>query len=222
MLSDENNGLSKELSEVLKRMLAKQAIPDEESVDNRSPKIDNKALAEGGFPLRHCLKLTQMKGSGLEVAKKHLPKILNGDSLMVLSGDRGRGKTQMATWWAAQRTFHGKSPGRYTTTLDLIGDIKATWHEGGRNRGTEADLIKRYEKTPYLVLDEFHERGASDWEAQTLLGLVDRRYYSMKCTVIICSCKSEMLSKVINSSIVDRVNEIGDLIECDWSSYRTG
>lgn len=218
---EENDGMMKELIEAQKKLLAKQACSDS-LPPNRNLEIDDKALDEGGFPLRHRLRIPQMKGRGLEVAERCFPQIINGESLFVLSGDRGRGKTQIAVWWGAQRTLHGKSPGRYSTTSSLIGDIKATWNGGGRNRCTEADLIKRYEKTPYLVLDEFHERGASDWEAQILLDLIDHRYYAMKCTVIICSCKAEMLPKVINSSITDRANETGGLIECDWKSYRTG
>jgi DNA replication protein DnaC len=207
-----------ELVEAQKKLLAKHSISPPELQERQ---IDNKALARGGYPLRHRLQLERMKqGLALEMAKKHLSKILNGDALIILSGDRGLGKTQIATWWAAQRTLHGKKAGRYIKTASLIEDIKATWNQGGR-RGKETDLIERYEQTSYLVLDEFHERGASDWEARTLINLIDHRYDAMKCTVIICNCKPERITQIINTSILDRANETGGLIYCDWSSYRT-
>jgi len=182
--------------------------------------IDGKALESGGYPLRHRKQLTAMFGPSLEMAQKHLPKILKGDALLILVGDRGPGKTQISTWWAAQRTLHDKSSGRYVKCADIISEIKSTWHDGGKSIGTENDVLRKYRSTSFLVIDEFHERGASEWEARTLINLLDHRYDDMKATVLIANIAVQKLEEAINKSIIDRANQTGGVIECNWPSYR--
>jgi DNA replication protein DnaC len=126
----------------------------------------------------------------------------------------------MATWLAAQRTAAGKGPGRYVKCADLIGKIKATWKDGGKSIDTENDIIRRYRETRFLVIDEFHERGSSDWESRCLTNLLDHRYDEMLATIIIANLSPEKAALEINPSILSRAQQTGGMVICDWSSYR--
>lgn len=179
-------------------------------------------LASRGFPARHRARLSEgMVGPSLEKAKELLPRLIVGDCLLLLVGNRGPGKTQMSTWWANERLKAGKFAGYYRKTADIITEIKTTWHDGGKTVGTEDDVLKKYRKTEYLVLDEFHEKGSSDWEARTLINILDHRYDSMLATVIIANMTEVEVRQQINPSIVSRAEETGGLVVCDWPSYRT-
>ena len=174
-------------------------------------------LLKNGFPLRHVNQIyIGLHGPGQEMMKKHLKRILGGDALIVLTGNRGPGKTQIAVTWAAERFRADKAPGRYVKCADLIGEIKETW---GKSTGEKA-VLDRYRRTKYLVIDEFHEKGASEWEARTLVNLLDHRYDDCKCTVLIANIEPSKITEAINPSIIDRANQTGGVISCDWESYR--
>lgn len=177
-------------------------------------------LGTRGYPLRHREHLGMMRGPSLEKARALLTRITGGDCLLLLVGDRGPGKTQMATYWGAQRLRNGQSCGWYRKTVDLISEIKQTWGDGGKAWGTEADILRKYRSTPFLILDEFHERGESDWEGRTLVNIIDHRYDAMLATVLIANMAPNEVRFKVNPSIVSRAEETGGLIECAWSSYR--
>jgi DNA replication protein DnaC len=222
--SSETKPIGTELALVLNRLQVKRSS----GFNRMAPagpsqcEIDEKLEARG-FPARHRKRLKEgLHGPGFEKAADLLPKILQGDCLLLLVGDRGPGKTQMATWWAAERMRAGKFPGWYRKTADLISEIKTTWNSGGKSIGTEDDLLKKYRTAAFLVLDEFHERGSSDWEARTLGNIIDHRYDNMLATVIIANMSEKEVRAQISQSIVSRAEETGGMVVCDWSSYRQG
>lgn len=193
--------------------------------EDPSPETDSQytglKLRESGFPERHIRQLASgLHGPGAERAQILLPRVMSGDTMLLLIGDRGPGKTQMATWWAAQRIAGGLSPGRYIKCADLIGEIKATWHDGGRSIGTEQDVLRKYHRTKFLVIDEFHERGGSDWESRCLVNIIDHRYDAMLATILIANLTEDQAGKEINPSILSRANQTGGVVLCDWPSYR--
>lgn len=179
-------------------------------------------LRECGYPERHIKRCAEgLHGPALAKCDELWPRVRSGDCLLLLVGIRGPGKTQMATEWARRRVCElGKSPGRYVKCADLIGEIKATWHDGGKAVGSEQDVLRKYRRTRYLVIDEFHERGASDWESRALVNIIDHRYDAMLATVIIANLSEQEAAQQINPSILSRANETGGLIVCDWGSYR--
>ena len=178
-------------------------------------------LKQGQYPTRHIERLeSKIFGPGSEMCDSMWPKVQTGDCILILAGTRGAGKTLIATEWAKRRSEDGKSAGRYAKCADIISDIKATWHDGGKSIGTEQDVLRRYRTAKYLVIDEFHERGASEWEARTLINILDHRYDAMLATVLIANLSLTEVQQNINPSILDRANETGGLVVCDWPSYR--
>lgn len=180
-----------------------------------------KALLEAGFPRRHVAQLGRgLHGPSLAKARELWPRLAGGDALMILTGDRGPGKTQMAAWWASRRVEAGNSPGRYVKCADLLGEIKATWHDGGRRTGTAQDVLRKYRRAPYLVIDEFHKRGGSDWECRCLVNLLDHRYDDMLATVLIVNATAAKIDAEIHPGILSRARQTGGLVVCDWPGYR--
>lgn len=213
--------IAMEIAERMARIQVKRGERGEPPAPDRSHEI-NEELKAKGYPKRQRLQLSEgLVGPGAEKATELLPRLLAGDCLLVLIGDRGPGKTQMATWWAAERMKAGLKPGFYRKTADLITEIKTTWSDGGKTVDTENDILRKYRGAHYLVLDEFHERGASDWESRTLINIIDHRYDSMLATVLIANMKLEQATEQINPSILSRAEETGGLVVCDWPSYRT-
>lgn len=178
-------------------------------------------LLAAGFPRRHVERLSQgLHGASLDKARELWPRLARGDALLILAGDRGPGKTQMATWWAARWIEEGRPPGRYVKCADLIGGIKATWRDGGRHASTAEEVLRRYRRAPYLVIDEFHERGGSDWECRCLVNLLDHRYDDMLATVLIVNTAAEKVGEGIHPGILSRARETGGLVVCGWAGYR--
>ena len=218
------NAIGIEIAQVFNRLRERHSgackppaprLPSHSEIDAR--------LAERGFPGRHRRRLREgLHGPGLDKARELLPKIIEGNCLLLLIGDRGPGKTQMATWWAAERVRAGKAAGWYRKIADLISEIKLTWNAGGKSVGTEDDLLRKYRTTAFLVLDEFNERGSSEWESRTLANIIDHRYDNMLATVIIANMSEREVRLQVQPSIVSRAEETGGLVVCDWRSYRQG
>lgn len=182
-------------------------------------------LRKSNFPKRHTTRLQngQLYGQGLATAKHLWPKVASGDCTLLLVGDRGPGKTQIATWLAWQRLekLGAQSAGIYTKLVDLLGAIRMTWHEGGKSLDTENDILRRYKKNRFLVIDEVSEISGKDWEMQYLVNILDHRYDAMLATVMIANLSPNQVAEQIPASILDRANETGGLVVCDWPSYRS-
>ena len=182
-------------------------------------KLNLGALQALGWPLRQLLVVNKMHGPSLEKAKELLPKTFYG-SLIILLGERGPGKTQMATWIAYQRHLDQKPVGRYYKAMDLFGALKATWGEKGGNE-EQRELMDRFKSTPFLVVDELSEALVNDWERRLFVNIIDHRYDAMKPTILIANLSEKEAEQSLGRSIWSRAQETGGVVLCDWSSYRT-
>lgn len=203
-------------------MLNDQTTPEALAKKDRSSKLPAE-LAKAGYPLRHIQ--NEGKASQNSSQKQRGPfweRATTGDFTILLIGARGPGKTQLATNLAAKRFMDGQSPGIYTRLVDLLADIKRTWHDGGRTIGSEQDVLRRYRRTPYLVIDELQEIGGHDWELRYFSNILDHRYGDMLGTVLIGNLTPETVSSVIPASILDRINETGCMIDMSGLPSRRG
>ena len=182
------------------------------------PAEASKALEKGDFPLRHRMRIDQgMNGPSMQMLNDYKEKIVKGDVLLILIGPRRVGKTQLATAWAWERCKAEKPPGRYVTRTDLMGELKATWD----GVGAENEVVQKYRRTNYLVIDNFNEISVGDglWETRTLNTLINRRYDDMKATVLIATEAPEKAGSIFSELILEKTEQTGGVIKCNWAKY---
>lgn len=176
---------------------------------------DPEKLAQAGYPPRAIRALSNFHGPGSTKAAELLPLAMR-DGLLVLIGPTGRGKTVIATWLAAKRTEKGKSAGKFITTYALFARMKQCW---GKNEDSEL-VLTGWKKTGFLVIDEAQTRGDSPWENAVLDELINHRYAHELPTILIGNFDLENAQKSLGPRIMDRANECGGIVNCDWPSYR--
>lgn len=169
-----------------------------------------------GFPLRHVRHDPELSDKQTEtVSTMHAAIGGENGSIFVLWGKRGTGKTQMA--FAASEGLDADKC-RYVKASDIFREIRSTYRK--ESQESESDVIARFTKPLYLVIDEAQERGDTPFEDRALTHILDKRYDALLHTVIISNLTKEELAKSLGTSIVSRVHEVGAVIECNWQSFR--
>lgn len=180
---------------------------------------------DASWPRRHLERIATMTGPAYERAVKLAPKIV-GAKLCVLAGNRGMGKTQIATYVAWWRGQHGHGPGLYSRAFDMVQDVI----------GYDRDVkLARYQNAEFLTLDEVHRSRPADMPL--LESVVDDRYSNNRATILIGNWLTiEGIHKGqeidgeqcngIGSSLFHRLQEhqrdkSGGVVWCNWQSYRS-
>jgi hypothetical protein len=169
------------------------------------------------WPARAILDLKWFGGVPMEKALALQPTLEQG-GMVALIGDRGRGKTVMATWLAHERRKLRQDPGIYARAHDFFSAIRGTW---GKKDGLQEDeILEHFRETPFLVLDEIQERGSSDWEDRTLVHVLDYRHASFLPTLILGNLSAQELAVNLGASVLDRIKQTGYVVTCDWEGLR--
>ncbi|MFI4861754.1 MAG: ATP-binding protein [Phycisphaerales bacterium JB063] len=192
------------------------ATPTPSELDEiRRKRLAEDIIARSGLPRRHLkLRQSDAKGDAWAASCTALTKSLLGGMTGILSGDRGRGKTQMAVCASREFAAKGKTV-RYIRAMDLFRDLRE-----GMNNNCESDRIKHFSRPHLLIIDDAHERGDTEYETRSMVNLVDHRYGDEKATLLITNQSRAAFAKSVGPSIVSRIVESGVFIECDWKSYR--
>jgi DNA replication protein DnaC len=188
----------------------------ERELESDISRKDGKLTYLKTFPERAKQFIAQGKMAGPSLTKaRTLLKLLQSGRgpVLIVIGDRWTGKTVMSTWWAGMLGY-----GLYTKAFDLFAAVKRTYHDDSKVR--EHDVLERYRKADFLVIDEAQERKESDWENTLLTNLIDKRYDAMKPTVIIANLKQDALDAALGPSIIRRAHETaGGIVNCAWAPY---
>lgn len=176
-------------------------------------------LLNGGFPRRHIETLDACRDERehpWRLALDGLLPRLDSGILIPLLGRRGTGKTQLAVALASALIQRDPSATvRYVKAADLFRQLREAMHEG-----REAAALESLRRVSLLVIDEAHERGHTDYEDRTLVGLIDKRYDAMRDTLLIANQTRAEFAASIGASVVSRIHEVGEALECDWPSFR--
>jgi DNA replication protein DnaC len=168
-----------------------------------------------------------------QVPKRHIPRpksensewvvrrdqilgYLGKGAIIVLTGKRGTGKTQLGVE-AIRHTCYLSKAALYCQAMDVFLSLREAM---GLKDKSERNAIEPYLKPSMLVIDALEERGESQWEDRMLNHLIDKRYGALKDTILITNQSKAALAESIGPSIVSRVHETGEVIECLWDSFR--
>lgn len=154
------------------------------------------------------------------------PKLF-GNRLLVLAGDRGRGKTQIATFIAYHRMTKGHDCGIYTRAYDMH-RLCSSFDADSRK------ALLAFQRVPFLAIDEMHR--VEPKHLHVIESVLDERYANKRPTMLIGNWMTEagMLAgetvsgerlNGLGPTVMDRINEhtanrTGGVVWCRWESYR--
>lgn len=135
---------------------------------------------------------------------------------MALLGNRGCGKTQLAVSVIQSACESGRSS-RYVKRVDLSRMVRRTYDSKGE---TEADVIDDLVAVDLLVIDEMHQVTDTDFDRNLLVNILDRRYDEERATILVGNDSRGDFAASVGPSVISRIHETGEALECDWPSYR--
>jgi len=149
----------------------------------------------------------------------HLNALLTTGMLVGLVGRFGSGKTVMATMLMWDACLHlGVKSVWYCTAARFFRELQASFKS---ETSTEQGVMNRYVGYDLLVIDEAHERANSDYEDRRLVEVINMRYGRGRDTILITNLSMQEFAGSIGGAVMDRMNQVGGLVDCDWPSFRT-
>lgn len=175
-------------------------------------------MAASGIPKRHAdkIRVCQPQEARWGQVFSTVESRIGSGFIVAFLGRRGTGKTQLAAT-LIMSACHRLIECRYVKAMDFFREFRATFREDGER---EYSVVKRYSSYGLLVIDEAHERGHTDFESRTLANIIDHRYDQLRDTILISNESLKAFQSSVGPSISSRLNEVGEVFECDWESYR--
>lgn len=131
--------------------------------------------------------------------------LAQGRSLLLL-GNTNTGKTHVAC--AIVKAIIQKGlQAQYVAMSDMTRSITDTW---GSN--TEGEVYQRYQSPDLLVIDDVKTIGINQTDSKIFCEIIDKRYNSMKPTVII----SNNADKDLHTTFSQQAFNIGDTVRFNW------
>jgi DNA replication protein DnaC len=161
--------------------------------------------------------------------KTAIQALLNGESLFI-TGGCGTGKTHLACGLAYLYYFENISldpeypekykypePPVFLPSIEFFLELKESFDQ---NYSSENQILSKYASFKFLVLDDVGAEKISDWSRQMFYALIDRRYRSLRQTIITSNLSLEQLSKTIDDRIASRIVEMGPIIHLGNADHR--
>lgn len=183
------------------------------------PRHAEHARMAQGCPTRHCEATVEENPKWMGWYATAAAATGTG-CLLILCGDRGSGKTQLATELVRDARMR-RDKAKYTTSIDFFLSLREAFRSD-KEAPTERKAMEPFVTPKLLVIDEIHERGGSEWEDRMLRYVIDKRYGDRLDTVVIGNLRPEALFEQLGKSVRSRFEEIGTLIECVGLNWRKG
>jgi DNA replication protein DnaC len=136
---------------------------------------------------------------------------------LLLIGDLGTGKTQLACELGESFINRLLRSVRYVTAKGMVGEIQAAYSTDGK---TEESEIERFVRYDLLILDEIDLVPPKENALSLLTEVVNRRYGGHRPMIVITNQQLADLGKFVGDRVVDRFHENGFPCAFDWPSFR--
>ena len=111
------------------------------------------------------------------------------------------------------------SPVRFTSTIDLLSNIKATY--GKKDDGeSERAIVQKYQKAPLIILDDLGAEKPTEWTKERLFEIVDYRYSEELPIIITTNRTPKEMMDSLGMRIYDRIKEMCVLVSTAAPSQR--
>lgn len=212
-----------------------EAAPEGDSAAEavQSPSRPLYVRESNGWGRKYCEPI-ELHGEQWLAAFGEAQPIVATGGIVVMVGDRGPGKTQMAAElarggdWPTDKTpprrsdkglaMEPRKTALYLRARDISLEIERS--RKSHVKDSPLDVIERLSSAGFLAVDEFQERMESESENRNFNDIMDRRYDGNLPTVIIANMTRAEMFASLGASIVDRARENGKSIEFNWPSYR--
>jgi DNA replication protein DnaC len=185
-------------------------------------------LRASGLPDRFHFEVQRWHPKQRKVFDACKSRLTGVGAIIALVGPRGTGKTTVAAQliidraWDESRVIpcHRRPP--YRKLVSLIAKLKAVYSDFG---SIQAEELRRYMEDfcklhPLVILDETGECEDMRCKDRLLTDILDRRYSHRNDTVLISNQTFESFTQTTNPSTLSRLEEHGEIIVCDWPSFR--
>ncbi|MBW2637857.1 MAG: ATP-binding protein [Deltaproteobacteria bacterium] len=183
------------------------------------------ALDRAGISERHRgadlddMNCPNLKYSANIASLKEYVKIFDQEKVKgenrVLLGPMGTGKTMAAYAIAEHAVRKGKAV-MCSTFTGLMISLKETYGKGG---GTMMEAMKKFSDPILLVVDDVRA-GVSDHERDLFHEIINTRYEGMLSTIITANLNRSTLKEAIGNPCYDRIQQDGEIILLDSTSFR--
>lgn len=194
-------------------------------------------LADSNIPdewhtrgLSSWLRRTPNEQAAYDAAVAFGRRVKNGERpSLYIAGPIGTGKTMLASCLSVDLIRLGFSV-YWSNVGDLLRALRATFN----SNENEEDVINRYTKPPILVLDDLGKERPTEWAAEQLFAIFNKRYESNRTTIVTSNYGGADLVKRLTprpdltgyaddttaASIVDRVRGTSSIIVLEGTSKR--
>lgn len=165
---------------------------------------------------------TERSGCALNIASNYasnFPERSAQGGGLIFCGNPGTGKTHLSCSVANMVIRKFARSVLFTSAMSMTMKIKGTYESGSEI--TESAAINSFVFPELLIIDEVGIQYGTDYETRMFFGIINRRYESLKPTILISNLTLVELKQLIGERVVDRMREGGGaVIQCDWESYR--
>ena len=137
---------------------------------------------------------------------------------MIFTGNPGTGKTHVAC--AIANFVIGKgATALYSTATDFLVRVRNTYNSGSSE--TEKQVYDAFESPDLLVVDEIGRNQETEHSVATLFNMIDRRYRTMKPTILVTNLDKDQTVKLLGKALVSRFREGGGkMLGFAWPDLR--
>ena len=173
---------------------------------------------QSGVGERHRLPI--MLGANLEAHRQWAyslgiaREVVKNGGMMAFLGSPGNGKTQMAAYLVWE-VVHRPAPALFVESAEMVKALR----EPFKSRESELTVMRRFVDPVLLVIDEFR-LGKTDWEQEQMGFILNKRYATMRPTILTANMARPEFSAMLGPRLCDRFREDGQVIVFNWGSFR--
>lgn len=127
-----------------------------------------------------------------------------GMGLYLYSDIKGSGKTRMAVSIANELIYGKKIQVKFSTSLQILNEIKASWDRQIREC-SESKLLNFLCTSEILIIDDFGTEQAKDWIGERFYQIINSRYVDKKITIFTSNSRLDLLK--YDDRITNRIKE---------------